>query len=60
MLMSATLSPEVERLTQMVLHNPVTLNLMEASASANGAAGDLDAGSGAFGKNVCQLPSACT
>ncbi|KAF5826362.1 DEAD-domain-containing protein [Dunaliella salina] len=36
MLMSATVSPEVERLTQMVLHNPITLNLINAGAAQPG------------------------
>lgn len=36
MLMSATSSEEVDRLTQLVLHNPVTLNLLgRATAEGN-------------------------
>mmetsp|Transcript_15453 Transcript_15453/g.41851 ORF Transcript_15453/g.41851 Transcript_15453/m.41851 type:complete len:698 (+) Transcript_15453:110-2203(+) len=43
MLMSATVSPEVERLTQMVLHNPITLNLINAgTAQPGGEAGSQE------------------
>uniref|UniRef100_A0A383WG42 RNA helicase n=1 Tax=Tetradesmus obliquus TaxID=3088 RepID=A0A383WG42_TETOB len=51
MLMSATSSAEVEQLQQLVLHNPVTLNLLAAagSAAAAGAAGDSDAAAAADG-----------
>jgi ATP-dependent RNA helicase DDX56/DBP9 len=51
MLMSATSSSEVEQLQQLVLHNPVTLNLLAASngAAAAGAAGNGDAAAAADG-----------
>lgn len=51
MLMSATSSAEVEQLQQLVLHNPVTLNLLAAagSAAAAGTAGDSDAAAAADG-----------
>lgn len=39
LLMSATSSAEIEQLQQLVLHNPVTLNLLNASAAAAAAAG---------------------
>lgn len=43
--MSATSSTEVEQLQQLILHNPVTLNLLAAggAAAAAGAAGNGDA-----------------
>lgn len=45
MLMSATTSEDVDRLTKLVLHNPLALNLLSASgigaAGAEGAAGAL-------------------
>jgi ATP-dependent RNA helicase DDX56/DBP9 len=50
MLMSATSSSEVEQLQQLVLHNPVTLNLLaagNAAAAAAGAAGNGDAAAAA-------------
>ena len=34
MLMSATMNKEVERLQKLVLHNPITLDLLAADASA--------------------------
>ena len=45
MLMSATVSDEVERLNKLILHSPVTLNLLEAG----GLDGKLGAGSGELG-----------
>ena len=45
MLMSATVSDEVERLNKLILHSPVTLNLSEAG----GLDGKLGAGSGELG-----------
>jgi ATP-dependent RNA helicase DDX56/DBP9 len=49
MLMSATSSAEVEQLQQLVLHNPVTLNLLTSAgpAAASGAAGSADAAAAA-------------
>lgn len=53
MLMSATLSPEVERLTQMVLHNPMTLDLMAGTGTnADGTAANLGSGSGAWSQRT--------
>jgi ATP-dependent RNA helicase DDX56/DBP9 len=53
MLMSATSSAEVEQLQQLVLHNPVTLNLLAAgngpAAAAAGAAGSDAAAAAADG-----------
>lgn len=40
LLMSATSSTEVEQLQQLVLHNPVTLNLLSITAAGVAAAGD--------------------
>lgn len=49
MLMSATSSAEVEELQQLVLHNPVTLNLLTAAAGAgsNGVADGAEPGAAA-------------
>jgi ATP-dependent RNA helicase DDX56/DBP9 len=49
MLMSATSSAEVEQLQQLVLHNPVTLNLLTAGSAA-AAAGAADAAAAAGGE----------
>lgn len=37
--MSATSSEEVERLQKLVLHNPITLNLLGSDSDPSGAAG---------------------
>lgn len=52
LLMSATSSAEVEQLQQLILHNPVTLNLLvapgaDAAAAADAAGGAAAAGAGA-------------
>lgn len=39
MLMSATMNADVERLQKLVLHNPVTLNLLAANGKDSGKAG---------------------
>jgi ATP-dependent RNA helicase DDX56/DBP9 len=45
--LSATSSAEVEQLQQLILHNPVTLNLLLTPAEAAAAAGDGGIGDGA-------------
>ena len=49
LLMSATGSADVDRLTQLVLHNPLALNLLGAA----GAAGDEVGGWGGGGGGWC-------
>ena len=46
MLMSATTSQEVERLQALILHNPVTLNLLGSSDGTAGTARGGEAGLG--------------
>ena len=46
MLMSATTSQEVERLQALILHNPVTLNLLGGGADSAGTARGGEAGPG--------------
>ena len=47
MLMSATVSEEVEKLNKLILHSPVTLNLLD-QGGGGAAGGDLGAGSGVW------------
>ncbi|GFR43951.1 hypothetical protein Agub_g5092, partial [Astrephomene gubernaculifera] len=55
-LMSATVSPDVERLQKLVLHNPISLNLTQGGAGAGAAGGEgaeaRDGGSLASGSGV--------
>ena len=46
MLMSATVSEDVERLQKLVLHNPVQLNMLSAGSGDGDGGVDLAAGSG--------------
>ncbi|KAL4430654.1 hypothetical protein ABPG75_005910 [Micractinium tetrahymenae] len=62
LLMSATSSGDVDRLTKLVLHNPLTLNLLGAAAGQAGAAAAAAAAGGAAAEIEhfrVDLPAGC-
>jgi ATP-dependent RNA helicase DDX56/DBP9 len=63
MLMSATSSEEVERLQKLVLHNPVTLNLLQQpQGGPDGAAaaeGALDVGGSGAASEITHFMTQC-